>query len=126
MDDFDVGSRRAKKDRGKFGFEDLSIFIQEQVRPDAKVTRLPVGKWVKVGNLWLLNKCVRADLDDAFALIVTQPDRPFLNWLYLPKAAVQEGTWVTWWRKIPDTNLILDVWYVGDGSPGVVLVVNDD
>jgi hypothetical protein len=122
MEEYSLETRLEKRANGPFVLEDLSDWVQERVAPKATVIRLIRGKWVKAGNFWLLLQEVRSDLDDAYIRVVVRPDSPFLNWLLLPLAANDEGDWVAWWNKIPGTNLMLDIWYVGDGSEGVALI----
>lgn len=122
MEKYDLATRLAKKDSGKFDWNDLSPWIQKKVDPNSKVFHLPIGKWIKVGNIWLLNQEIRNDLDDAFVRVLTRVNVPFLNWLILPFAALRKGEWVMWCNKIPHTDLIIEVWFVGDGSQGFALV----
>ena len=122
MDTYDLKTRLAKKAGGQFAYKDLSSLTQEKFPNGANVSTLPVGKWVKVGDYWLLNKGVNGDLDDAWVLLVVRRNRPLLNWLVLTVAEVRDaGKLVLWWERVPGTGIVIDIWFVGDGSEGVAL-----
>lgn len=112
---------RAKRELGKFTRKDLSKYVQKRVAKGTDVASLIMNKWVLVDNTQVLLKGQGSDMDNAYARVVTRPNRPLLNWFYLPTASFEEGDWVTWWCMIPKTNIIIDIWYAGDGSEGIVL-----
>jgi len=31
------------------------------------------------------------------------------------------GKLVLWWERVPGTGIVIDIWFVGDGSEGVAL-----
>ena len=121
---YDLTKRLAKKKSEKFTRNDLADYVQGQVSEEAAVVALKTGKWLAVGNFWILLKKQSYDAEDSYAQIVTCPHLPFLNWLFLLHAKwFDDGKWVTAWDKCPGTNIIIDVWYVDDGSGGTVLAV---
>ncbi len=112
----------AKRESGNFTWEDLDTWAQKQIVEGAKVYVLKKNKWVLVDNVQVLLKEQRSDMDDSFARVVTRPNRPFLNWFLLPIANLRDkGSWVMWGATAPDTDILIDEWYVGDGSEGIVL-----
>lgn len=127
MDKFEqeIAELKAKRAKGNFTWKDLSSYVQEKVAEGTAVFVLKKNKWVVVDNTFqVLMKEHVWDMDDTYVRIVTRPHRPYLNWFYLPifrNKNKDEGEWVTSWGIIPNTNIIIDVWYVGDGSEGVVL-----
>lgn len=114
--------RKVKRASGQFTWDDLNPIAQSLIQESSKVVTLWKNKWMRVGNYWILNKEVGGNMDDAIARLVTRPYRPFINWVLLPLARIfDKGTWVVWWETVPDTNIVIDIWYIGDGSGGVVL-----
>ena len=119
---YDLAERLAKRDGAQFSYSDLNSFAQMQVLVGSPVVVLTPNKWVKLANQWFLCKQVSGNIDDAYARLITRPCRPLLDWVLLPIAKFKDaGTWVIWGAKILSTNIVLDVWYVGDGSEGVAL-----
>ncbi len=121
-----VSVNREKRDTGNFTIEDVAEYLQKKAKPDAKVYPLKIDQWVKVGQHQLYVKSLSGDMDDSWIHVIVKQDSPWLNWIVLPFARLfTEPKIVVWWRKIPNTDLILDVWYVGDGSGGVPLVFEE-
>lgn len=113
----------AKRDSGNFTLNDVSEYLQKKAKPETKVYALKLQQWVKVNNYQLFLKSVSGDMDDAWIHVVVKNHNPWLNWLILPIAShFAKDDLVVWWQQIPNTLLMLDVWYVGDGSGGVPLV----
>ncbi len=118
-----VSVNREKRDTGNFTIEDVAEYLQKKAKPDAKVYPLKIDQWVKAGRYQLYVKSLSGDMDDSWIHVIVQQDNSWLNWIVLPFAKLfSEPKIVVWWRKIPNTDLTLDVWYVGDGSGGVPLV----
>lgn len=123
---YNLSERLEKRDSGKFTYSDLNNSAKVKVTENASVVVLPPNKWVKLNNQWLLCKEIGSTFDYAFIRLITRPCRRFLDWLLLPIASSRdEGVWVIWGDKIPNTNIFVDVWYVGDGSGGVALAVTE-
>ncbi|MFZ5424669.1 MAG: hypothetical protein ACOZAO_02610 [Patescibacteria group bacterium] len=117
--------RSAKKKSGDFTQKDLAQFVRERAQPDAQVTVLKENKWVKVGNWWLKLVSQASNMDDAWITVIVRPNTPYMNWvrhLNIHENGMETLT-VLWWYEIGKTGLLLDIWYVGDGSEGVALVV---
>jgi hypothetical protein len=32
-----------------------------------------------------------------------------------------KGRWIIWGGNLPHSDIVIDVWYVGDGTPGIAL-----
>lgn len=119
-----TAERIAKRSSGKFTLQDLYSYIREKAKIDANVIALKVGKWERVGKYHLLLKKVSGDMDDAFIYVVVHKHFPAPNWLNLLVASLKaKPIWAIWWQTLPGTDLLLDVWYVGDGSEGIPLIV---
>lgn len=112
---------RAKRKLEKFTRKDLDEYVRNKIAKEVVVSTLIRGKWVLVGNTQVLLKDQASNMDDAYAKVVTRPNQPLLNWFYLSTARFDEGEWVMDWCVIPNTNIIIDFWYAGDGSEGFVL-----
>ena len=116
-------ARIDKRVSGNFTLEDIDDFLRKKAKPGAKVYPLKLGQWVKIGNRQLLLRSISGDMDDAWIRVVTKNHHRWLNWLILPIASYSaKDELVVWWRKIPCTNLMLDILCLGDGSDGVPLV----
>ena len=53
---YDLTKRLAKKKSEKFTRNDLADYVQGQVSEEAAVVALKTGKWLAVGNFWILLK----------------------------------------------------------------------
>lgn len=113
----------AKRDSGDFTLQDVAEYLQDKAKPGTKVYVLKVGEWVRVGGHLLYLKSIGGNMDDAWIDVVVREYNPLLHKLALQLIAkLAKSINVVWWHKIPNTNLLLDVWYVGDGSGGTALV----
>jgi hypothetical protein len=110
--------------QGDYNWYDLHTWVQDLVSNDTEVQALNKSRWVLVGNTYVLLKELSADVEDSFARVVIRPKtQPFLDWFFLLITRFRdEGEWYRWGSTIPDTNIVIDVWYYGDGrTEGIVL-----
>lgn len=115
--------RRTKLEEGTITLQDLSGDIHKNAVPNAKVYILKINRWTRVGEYQLLVKQTCNNLEDAWINVVVRANRPVFNWLLLPIAriigsVVEVGNW----NVIPNTNLRLDFFYIGDGTEGTPIV----
>ncbi len=114
--------RMAKKANGHFTTADLSTYVRSLVSEDAPVYVLKLGEWVRVGNHWVFMKSSGSDMDDAWVNLIVLNDT--VNRVQREIAQRRQPTvQVVWDEQIPNTNIYVDFWYVGDGSGGVALAV---
>jgi len=114
--------KREKRDTGNFVREDLSSYAQDKVAEGTKVLVLREKIWTRVGDTWVLLKEFSWSMDDANARVVTRKHVPFLFAFIACFAYDSPGDWVYVGDVIPGTDVVIDDFYVGDGSPATVLV----
>lgn len=121
--DSETEAKIAKRDNDYFDLEDVAYYLRKQAKDGAKVYALKRKRWIRAGKYMLFLDAVSGNMDDAWIYVIVANDRKLLNWLILPFVRwFYQTEIVVWWNKIPKTNLLLDVWYVGDGSGGTPLV----
>jgi hypothetical protein len=120
--DYDFDSRVAKSKARNFGWGDLSKYLQERIPENTPVYVLEVGKWVRVGKFQIILLEQASDIDNAYLRVMARLDNNLTNWLVLPLSKLLDrGKWIMQWQECPDTDVFVDVWYIGDGSGGIVL-----
>lgn len=116
---YDPNEKARKLREDSIYIKDLPEYMQKKAIPNTKVHILKLGKWTLIGNTWILVKSFDNNLEDAWAYIVTRKNKPFWNWAILPIAKMcDKGTAVMDWQEIETTKIILDFWYIGDGTGG--------
>lgn len=95
-----------------FTWEDLEEYVQQRTSKEKGVVALRENKWTLVEKTQMLLKEVHSNCDEAYALIVTCPHNPWLNWIILPVTKLlATGQWVLDWTICPDTEAMLNVFY---------------
>ena len=120
--EYNYEERKNKEESGNFTWDDLSDYVQKRSSKSGGVVVLKENKWVLIGNVQVLLKETTFDMDTSYARIVTRPHLPWLDWLLLPIARLSDsGHWLMKEETCPNTNVIIDVWFVGDGTGGIYL-----
>lgn len=104
-----------------FTVADLSSYIQSKVKPDARVYVLKKREWVVAGKFKLFLLDIGGDPESDWVEVLVAKYQNLTDGYVLAGGPFV----VADWNKIPGTNLFFDVWYAGDGSGGISLVVEE-
>lgn len=108
---------------GSFNMYDLSDYLVKRVKPDTAVVPLKMKRWTKVGGYWIYLCDDWIGLDDSWIDILVAKDSGFLgfvsklySWFFGKKISITD------WQTVPGTNLIFEMWFVGDSEHSVPLL----
>ncbi len=106
-----------------FTVADLSGYVRDRVKPDAKVFPLKKLEWVEVGSYKILLLDLFLGPEDAYASVLVAKHNSVIDeYLF-----VGEPVDVADMNVIKGTNLLFDMWFSGNGSyEGVALLVEAD
>lgn len=116
MSSFDEKIKKFR--RGKYDVEDLSDYLKKRVRPGASVVPLREKRWTKVGEYWIYLKDVHIGTDDSWIEVMIVKKVGLIC-----KLIVDKPISVVEWGVIADTNLVFEMWFVGDSVNSVPLIV---
>lgn len=116
MSSFDEKIKKFR--RGKYDVEDLSNYLKKRVRAGASVVPLRERRWTKVGEYWIYLKDVHIGTDDSWIEVMIVKKVGLIC-----KFIVDKPISVVEWGVIADTNLVFEMWFVGDSVNSVPLMV---
>lgn len=105
-----------------FTVSDLSSYVRERVKSDAKVYALKKNVWVEVGRYKLFLLDTYNTPECALIKVLVAKSRMDIDGHIL----VGDPVTVSDWNMIPGTNLFFDMWFVGDGTFNCVALVVEE